>query len=143
MNKLMKILLPITMIIFYLILFSISTFAITNPNVSLNGNSDTGSGQLTVDGNDKYDIETGKANDLEQVDDKLSTYATSITFVGGIATITMVIIFMKHCIRLGVLGTEHWALKRNSIMALLWTGLAAALLGSATLWFAIAYNIFN
>ena len=141
MNKLMKTLLPITMIIFYLILFSISTFAITNPKISTDGNG-AGS-QLRVEGNDKYDIDTGKSNDLKQVDDKLSTYATSITFVGGIATITMVIIFMKHCIRLGVLGTEHWALKRNSIMALLWTGLAAALLGSATLWFAIAYNIFN
>ena len=56
---------------------------------------------------------------------------------------TMVAIFMKHCIKLATLGTEHWALKRNSIVGLMWSGIAAALLGGSTIFFAITYNLFK
>lgn len=120
-----------------LFLFPIYSYAISDTTIK------ESNGAISISNNERYHVDDGKEKDLKQVDSKLEKYKEAITFVGGLATITMVLIFMKHCIKLGVLGTEHWALKRNSIMALLWSGLAAALLGSSTLWFAIAYNLFK
>ena len=124
----------------FIFLLPISAFAIDDTNVTLSGNSITVGNNF---GENKEDIDKGKKNDLKEVDNKLEKYKEAITFASGLATITMVLIFMRHCIKLGVLGTEHWALKRNSIMGLLWSGLAAALLGGMTLFFAISYNLFK
>lgn len=123
-----------TIVIF---LFPIHIFAIDNTNITVNNNS------ISISGNGSYTPDKGRQKDVEKMDSILEKYKEAITFVGGLATITMIVIFMKHCIKLGVLGTEHWALKRNSIMALLWYGLAAALLGGMTLVFAISYNLFG
>jgi len=98
---------------------------------------------ILIKKNSKYDSDKEKNKDLSKIDEIFEKYKTAITVVGVLATITMVAIFMRHCIKLGVLGTEHWALKRNSIMSLLWSGLAAVLLGGSTLFFAIAYNLFK
>lgn len=98
---------------------------------------------ILIKKNSKYDSDKEKNKDLSKIDKIFEKYKTAITVVGVLATITMVAIFMRHCIKLGVLGTEHWALKRNSIMSLLWSGLAAVLLGGSTLFFAIAYNLFK
>lgn len=98
---------------------------------------------ILIKKNSKYDSDKEKNKDLSKIDEIFEKYKTVITVVGVLATITMVAIFMRHCIKLGVLGTEHWALKRNSIMSLLWSGLAAVLLGGSTLFFAIAYNLFK
>ena len=124
----------------FIFLLPISAFAIDDTNVTLSGNSITVGNNF---GENKEDIDKGKKNDLKEVDNKLEKYKEAITFASGLATITMVLIFMRHCIKLGVLGTEHWALKRNSIMGLLWSGLAVALLGGMTLFFAISYNLFK
>ena len=125
---------------FFIFLLPISVFAIDDTNVTLSGNSITVGNNF---GENKEDMEKGKQNDLKEVDNKLGKYRDAIIFISGLATITMVLIFMRHCIKLGVLGTEHWALKRNSIMGLLWSGLAVALLGGMTLFFAISYNLFK
>lgn len=98
---------------------------------------------ILIKKNSKYDSDKEKNKDLSKIDEIFEKYKTVITVVGVLATITMVAIFMRHCIKLGVLGTEHWALKRNSIMSLLWSGLAAVLLGGSTLFFAITYNLFK
>jgi len=124
----------------FIFLLPISVFAIDDTNITLSG------GGISVGNNfgeNKDDMGKGKQNDLKEVDNKLGKYRDAIIFISGLATITMVLIFMRHCIKLGVLGTEHWALKRNSIMGLLWSGLAAALLGGMTLFFAISYNLFK
>lgn len=124
----------------FIFLLPISAFAIDDTNITLSG------GGISVGNNfgeNKDDMGKGKQNDLKEVDNKLGKYRDAIIFISGLATITMVLIFMRHCIKLGVLGTEHWALKRNSIMGLLWSGLAAALLGGMTLFFAISYNLFK
>ena len=98
---------------------------------------------ILIKKNSKYDSDKEKNKDLSKIDEIFEKYKTAITVVGVLATITMVAIFMRHCIKLGVLGTEHWALKRNSIMSLLWSGLSAVLLGGSTLFFAVAYNLFK
>lgn len=135
----------IIFVFFMITTCSIQTFAIPNSNkITMSGN------QISVTDNydngkidDEYNVDNGKANDAKIIDKKLNKYKEAITFVGGIATITMVAIFMQHCVKLGVLGTEHWVLKRNSIVGLLWSGLAAALLGGMTTFFAISYHLFG
>lgn len=115
---------------------SINSSAIGQYNIKLNGNG------IEVDSYG-YDEEKSQKDDLKVITSKIEEYKEVITFLGGLATITMVAIFIKHFIKLGVLGTEHWAVKRSSIMGLLWSGIAAILLGSSTLVFAISYNLFN
>ena len=124
----------------FIFLLPISAFAIDDTNITLSG------GAISVGNNfgeNKDDMGKGKQNDLKEVDNKLGKYRDAIIFTSGLATITMVLIFMRHCIKLGVLGTEHWAIKRNSIMSLLWSGFAAALLGSMTTIFVITYKLFQ
>ena len=90
----------------------------------------------------KYDMNNEK-KETDKMGKQIKKYQELAAFFGGLATITMVGIFMRHCIKLAVLGTEHWAIKRNSIMSLLWSGLAAALLGSMTTLFVITYRLFQ
>lgn len=126
-------------IIIFMICFTpITSFAINDATINQTGNAIT----VENDGS-RVNADNNRQQDVKAVTKLLENYKVSITFIGGLATMTMVLIFMKHFIKLGVLGTEHWALKRNSIMALLWSGLAAALLGAATTIFAISYNLFK
>ena len=88
-------------------------------------------------------MNNNRKTDAKKLDKLLKSYKEFITLVGGVATITMVAIFITHFIKLGTLGTEHWVVKRSVMIGLLWSGLSAALLGSGTLIFAIVYNAFN
>ena len=74
---------------------------------------------------------------------KMGNYITVIAFITALATITMAGIFIKHVIHFASLGTEHWIVRRNSMIGLLWSAIATALLGSATLIMAISYNAFQ
>ena len=126
------------MIILMVFVIPIQSFAINDTTVTNDGNALS----VTKD-NHLQTIDSNQEHDVQEITNLLEKYKVSITFLGGLATMTMVLIFMRHFIKLGVLGTEHWALKRNSIMSLLWSGLAAALLGAATTIFAISYNLFK
>lgn len=137
MVKTRKIFLLLVFILIISFLCPIVSNAINDATVTENGNS------ITVTGGEVTDIEENKKDAVNKITEKLESYKTTITFIGGIATMTMIVVFIRHFIKLGTLGTEHWALKRNSIMALLWSGLAAALLGASTTIFAISYNIFK
>ena len=136
-----KITIFVILFLFLSLFCQIQTFAISDPSdVKTSGN------QIVVGENGentRYDIDKDKDKDIDQFNKKLEDYNAVITFIGGIATMTMVAIFMKHCIKLATLGTEHWALKRNSIVGLMWSGIAAALLGGSTIFFAITYNLFK
>lgn len=77
------------------------------------------------------------------MEDKYGKYITVIAFITAIATITMIGIFIKHVIHFASLGTEHWVVRRNSMIGLLWSAIATMLLGSATLILAIFYNAFQ
>lgn len=74
---------------------------------------------------------------------KMGNYITVIAFITAIATITMLAIFIKHVIHFAALGTEHWIIRRNAMFGLLWSAIATALLGSATLIMALSYNAFQ
>ena len=82
---------------FFIFLLPISVFAIDDTNVTLSGNSITVGNNF---GENKEDMEKGKQNDLKEVDNKLGKYRDAIIFTSGLATITMVLIFMRHCIKL-------------------------------------------
>ena len=77
------------------------------------------------------------------MEDKYGKYITVIAFITAIATITMIGIFIKHVIHFASLGTEHWVVRRNSMIGLLWSAIATMLLGSDTLILAIFYNAFQ
>jgi len=70
----------------------------------------------------------------------IDRYKELITFFGGIATISMIAIFIKHFIELGAKASNPME-RRQITSGLIWSGLAAACLGSVTFLFSIAYGI--
>ena len=48
-----------------------------------------------------------------------------------------------HIIKFAATGTEHWIIRRNAMFGMLWSAIATALLGSATLIMGLAFNIFS
>ena len=67
----------------------------------------------------------------------IGRYKELITFFGGIA---MIAIFIKHFIELGAKASNPME-RRQITSGLIWSGLAAACLGSVTFLFSIAYGI--
>lgn len=79
-------------------------------------------------------------------DDAKSTiiekYKDLVTFFGGLGTITFVAIFIKHFIELGMKAANP--MERKQITSgLIWSGIAAGCLGSVTMLFGLAYNVFK
>ena len=79
-------------------------------------------------------------------DDAKSTiiekYKGLVTFFGGLGTITFVAIFIKHFIELGMKAANP--MERKQITSgLIWSGIAAGCLGSVTMLFGLAYNVFK
>lgn len=68
-------------------------------------------------------------------------YGKVITAISGILTITLVIVFIVLCVKCSFLASEHWILKRQAMIALLWVGIGAALMGSSTLFFVLFQNM--
>ena len=72
----------------------------------------------------------------------ISRYKGLVTFFGGLATISMVAIFIKHFIELGAKASNP--MERHQITSgLIWSGLAAACLGSVTFLFSVVYGVFK
>ena len=72
----------------------------------------------------------------------ISRYKGLVTFFGGLATISMVAIFIKHFIELGAKASNP--MERHQITSgLIWSGLAAACLGSVTFLFSVIYGVFK
>ena len=67
----------------------------------------------------------------------IGRYKELITFFGGIS---MIAIFIKHFIELGAKASNPME-RRQITSGLIWSGLAAACLGSVTFLFSIAYGI--
>ena len=86
------------------------------------------------------------ANSVQNADEAKGTiierYKGLVTFFGGLATITMVAIFIKHFIELGIKASNP--IERKQLTSgLVWSGLAAACLGSVTFLFSIVYGVFK
>lgn len=99
--------------------------------------------KITVN-NGKVDMKkVNGVNNAEEGKKKIITnYKELVTFFGGIATISMVAIFIKHFIELGAKANNPME-RRQLTSGLVWSGLAAACLGSVTLLFGIVYGIFK
>lgn len=130
-----------------LILFSVlflflplKTYAIDVSNLYVTQNN----GTLTVKNVEGVDSSKNTRDYQDTyMTNRYNKYITVISFITAIATITMAGIFIKHIIHFASLGTEHWIVRRNAMIGLLWSGIATALLGSTTLILAIVYNAFQ
>ena len=99
---------------------------------------DWGSGDLNIS-NDGSVIST--SNSTQSTFGKImEKYKAVITFVGGIATVTMVAIFILNFMKLGSTSTNPT--ERSKVLTgLIWSGIAAALLGSVTLIVGVFYGM--
>lgn len=118
-----------------------NTYSIDVSNMVIEENSD---GKLQVKNVTPVDDANKTAKHQKNyMEERYGRYITVLAFITAIAAITMLAIFIKHIIHLAALGTEHWIVRRNAMIGLLWSGIATALLGSATLIMALAYNAFQ
>lgn len=138
MKKSINIVLILFSVLFLLLPLKVGAIDVTNIYIT---QSD---GTLKVKNIESVDS-TKNTRDYQDkyMEDKYNKYITVIAFITAIATITMAGIFIKHVIHFASLGTEHWIVRRNAIIGLLWSAIATMLLGSATLILAIAYNAFQ
>ena len=70
----------------------------------------------------------------------MDKYKAVITFVSGIATVTMVAIFILNFMKLGSTATNPTE-RQKVLTGLIWSGIAAALLGSVTLIVGVFYGM--
>ena len=128
MKTLQKYLLIFIMAILMIGCTSIQTSAIVNVEIK--------NGEVKLESEDGVkDSKTGYAKIIDR-------YKSFITFAGGIATMSFILIFMKHFIELGAKANNPME-RRQIAGGLLWSGLAAALLGSITFVFSLAYSVFK
>ncbi len=83
---------------------------------------------------------TGSSNSMDNSFSKIITkYKTVITFVSAIGAVTMVVIFIMNFMKLGTTSGNPTE-RSKCITALIWSGLAAAGLGSVALIVGIFYG---
>ena len=100
---------------------------------------DWDSGDLTITNDGK--VTGAAANSTDQTFAKImEKYKGVITFVGGIATVTMVAIFILNFMKLGSTATNPTE-RQKVLTGLIWSGIAAALLGSVTLIVGVFYGM--
>ncbi len=99
---------------------------------------DWGDGYLNISNNGSV---VATSNSTESTFGKImEKYKAVITFVSGIATVTMVAIFILNFMKLGSTATNPT--ERSKVLTgLIWSGIAAALLGSVTLIVGVFYGM--
>lgn len=105
---------------------------------------------------DDYKVSAFSATDLTFVDGKavvtgfegegaaawesvIGKYKEFIVGIGSVATVTFIIFFILNITKVAASATNPTA-RSQAIMGVIWTGIAAALLGSVTIWFGFFYN---
>lgn len=97
-------------------------------------------GDISIANNGAVSTKTNNTNDaFGKVIDK---YKGVITFVSGIGAITMIAIFIFHFIKLGSTAANP-AERSKCTTALIWSGLAAAGLGSVALIVGVFYGMLS
>jgi hypothetical protein len=105
---------------------------------SIQAHAVTWNGDLQVSNNGSV---TSVANNTDETFGKImDKYKGVITFVGGIATVTMVAIFILNFMKLGSTSTNPTE-RQKVLTGLVWSGVAAALLGSVTLIVGVFYGM--
>lgn len=92
-------------------------------------------GEVALNANSVQNAAEAKGTIIER-------YKGLVTFFGGLAAITMVAIFIKHFIELGIKASNPMERKQLT-SGLVWSGIAAACLGSVTFLFSIVYGVFK
>ena len=128
-------------IIMLMTCFSLNVHAIdvSNMNIEFDGH---GALNISGVGGVNQNVNTTQQQNKEMAA-RYDKYITVIAFISAIATITMMGVFIKHIVHFASLGAEHWIVRRNALIGLLWSGIAFTLLGSATLILGIVYNAFQ
>ena len=104
---------------------------------------DPATGDLTVIvSGDGATINTDRTQWIGLFDQLFAKYGKTITWATGVATITLVGVFIWLCVKSAFVASEHWILKRQTMMAMLWVGVGTALMGSTTLILLIFQNAF-
>ena len=90
-------------------------------------------------------LETGElsASDTSNTFNTVYTkYKSILNGVIGLVTITLVLLFVIQCGKLGA-SADNAARRSSSVGALLWIGVAAGLLGAVYTFIGLFYNLFN
>lgn len=69
----------------------------------------------------------------------IEKYQTIIVWIGSGATLTLMMFFILNITKVAANATNPMA-RSQAIMAVVWTGIAVALLGSVTIWFGFFYT---
>lgn len=69
----------------------------------------------------------------------IDKYKQFIVGIGSIATVTFIVFFILNITKVAASATNPMA-RGQAIVGVVWTGIAAALLGSVTIWFGFFYN---
>ena len=143
---LMKRMMIIFIVVLFCFLFVDNVFASDMDNVHGFGGFHIGidaNGDLTVYLNGQGSTMKTDRNDYKAYFDNLFVqYGKTITWITGVATITLVAVFIFLCVKSAFVASEHWILKRQTMMAMLWVGIGTALMGSTTLILLIFQNVF-
>ncbi len=95
-------------------------------------------GYLNISNDGTVDAEANNAT--ETYGKIMDKYKGAITFVSGIATVSMVAIFIINFMKLGSTATNPTE-RQKVLTGLIWSGIAAALLGSVTLIVGVFYGM--
>ena len=131
--------------------FFLFTNVVSATDSYLNNVKGFGGYQIYEDGNGEIVVQVGgqgstAVSDMKywksSLDDLFAQYGKTITWVTGVATATLVAVFIWLCVKSAFIASEHWIIKRQTMMAMLWVGIGTAMMGSTTLILIIFQNAF-
>lgn len=128
-----------TIVLFFIIFVQIRTplvFAQGNIN-GLELNVDNSTGKLTIKANPD-----GVATEEEAINAGLSKFKIVVLTVMGFATLTMILIFIKNFLILGIASTNPQA-RGQAITGLIFSGIATAGLGGIIVFVGFFYTLFQ
>lgn len=154
MGKVIKDYLPLLLFLFPLLILIPSSISINyayTDNISYDDDIDIDFGDIeNIDGDyenaDRYANEFGKDDDeglTKSLSGQYSRYKRVVVFVFGIATLTLVGCFMIFLLGLSATSGTNVMARSNAIKRLILCAIGTAIMGSFTLIFGIAFNIFR
>ena len=98
---------------------------------------------LGVDGQGNLNLGTTESTSASDTFNTIySKYKVILNGVIGLVTISLVLLFVIQCAKLGA-SADNAARRSTSISALLWIGVSAGLLGAVYTFIGLFYNLFN
>lgn len=98
---------------------------------------------LGVDGQGNLSLGTTESTSASDTFNTIySKYKVILNGVIGLVTISLVLLFVIQCAKLGA-SADNAARRSTSISALLWIGVSAGLLGAVYTFIGLFYNLFN